>query len=725
MDFQQDYGSEIDSSLFTLMLMRFTLFLYNNASVSRKFIDIIIKSFNSFICYLFIPYLKQQIQADLRDEVHPDTVGKVLLILDNNRSPFSSLLTEKQRFAMYKKKSVFQTPQDFTIGERDVKIGLLETVKKTVFGIHISLPETLKVYLQIPGIFKSMMKYQHDLLRENKTFSNIIQGRLWLKKFLPFLKDKIVFPLIVFFDDCELRNPLGSHSGEQKFGAVYISLPTLPPHLSAKLSNILISTIFHSKDREEYGNESCFEPLLRDLKYLSEVGISITIDGVVQQVYFECVLFVGDNLGLNQCCGFVSNFLTDYCCRICRATADQSKRLVTECSSLLRNVKNYAEDVMYRTGGVVQECLFNRLPRFHIAENRSLDLMHDLFEGVVPSVIGKVLTVFVFKKKYFTLDALNHRIATFDYGEHETNKPRPITVINCTATEREETGLSQRIRIRQSAAEMLCLSKYLILMIGDLVPKHDEYWLLYRILRKIIGTVIAPRFTRTDVLILSDNITNHHKLYIKLFGLLKPKFHFMIHLPQIMLDNGPLIHFWSMAFERKHADLKDVADGTSSSRNLPKTIAIRNLLKLCYLKEFTPRPTEEFPLGTVVNERVSPSELRTRVASYTGNHWAKIYRDVEVLGKRFTNGTVFMLRADEYGDPVFAKVKEVIEVNRHIYLLVCSLYVIYYEDSYECYVVADNDVPDEFVNIDLIPKVSPCLLTKKDGRTLVMPRHDV
>ncbi|KAJ8677495.1 hypothetical protein QAD02_013282 [Eretmocerus hayati] len=244
---------------------------------------------------------------------------------------------------------------------------------------------------------------------------------------------------------------------------------------------------------------------------------------------------------------------------------------------------------------------------------------------------------------------------------------------------------------------MLCLSRYLILMIGDSVPKNDGHWLLYQILRKIIGIVIAPRFTKTNVLILSDNITNHDKLYIKLFGLLKPKFHFMIHSPQIMLDNGPLIHFWSMAFERKHSDLKDVAEGTSSSRNLPKTIGIRNLLKLCYLKEFTSRPTEEFSLGTVVDEKVSPSDLRKKVASHTGNHWAKIYRDVEVLGKSFTNGTVFMLRANDYGDPVFA----------------------------ECYVVTDNDVSDKFINIELIRKVSPCLFITKEGQALVMTRHGV
>ncbi|KAJ8666102.1 hypothetical protein QAD02_007764 [Eretmocerus hayati] len=354
MEFQQDYGPGLDPALFILELMKFTLFLYNNASVSRKFIDIIIKSFNNFIYYLLIPYLKQQIRTELSNDIDPDTMGKIFLVLDNSRSPFSSLLTEKQRFAMYENESVYQTPKDFKIGvskKKEIEVGLTETIRQTVSGIHIPLPETLRVFLQIPGVFKSMMEYQASLLEQKVTVSNIIQAKLWLTKFLSFVRDRLVFPLIVFFDDCETRNPLGSHSGEQKFGAVYVSLPCLPPHLSSKISNISISTIFHTKDRDEYGNRACFQPLLQDLKYLSETGITISIDGVLTQVYFECVLFVGDNLGLNSCCGFVSNFLVDYCCRICRATADQIKKLKTECSSLVRDARNYSEDLLNETGG--------------------------------------------------------------------------------------------------------------------------------------------------------------------------------------------------------------------------------------------------------------------------------------------------------------------------------------------------------------------------------------
>ncbi|KAJ8673771.1 hypothetical protein QAD02_005033 [Eretmocerus hayati] len=705
--------------------MKFTLFLYRDAGVSRKFIDILIRSFNNLISYLFIPYIKEQIKKELKNDVDANTMGKILFILDQNKSPFSSLLTEKQRFRMYEEKNVYQVPEDYKIGEKKIQISDTETINKPVTGVHLSLSRTSEIFLKIPGILNGMLQYMSELMSEEGTISNIIQGKLWKTKYLPFFKDRIVIPLIVFFDDFETRNPLGSHSGEQKFRGVYISLPCLPPHSSSKLTNILISSIFHAKDRDAYGNHACFAPLLEDLKYLSETGITVLMDGKPTQIYFECVLFVGDNLGVNSCCGSIPGFLSDYCCRICRATAEQCRKLVRESSTLLRNATNYASDLAKGAGGVVQECIFNTMPRFHIAENRALDLMHDLFEGVAPSVIGQVLTILIFKKKYFTLDTLNHRIDKFDYGPHESNKPRPISVQNCTPAEFAMTGLSQRIKIRQSAAEMLVLSKYFVLIIGDLIKnRNDEHWHLYRILRKIIGVVIAPQFNETDVLILRDNIANHHKLYIRLFGSLKPKFHFMTHIPEIMLENGPLIHFWGMTFERKHTDLKDVVEGTTSSRNLLKTIATRNLLKLCYMKEFTDSPENDISIGSIAENMICPSELKKRVPGYAGDHWGKRYHSIDVLGKKFTDGTVFLLRADDYGFPVFARLKEIYEVNSNIYFFASTLDVIDFDDWYHSYRVVDNDEPNEFVNLKLVPKLGPCLVTKIEDEVFVMTRYD-
>jgi len=65
----------------------------------------------------------------------------------------------------------------------------------------------------------------------------------------------------------------------------------------------------------------------------------------------------------------------------------------------------------------------------------------------------------IFYLKLFLLRTLNKRIKCFVYNDTEIfNKPSPITSDNL------------KERIRMLASKMLCFSRYLGIMIGDLVP---------------------------------------------------------------------------------------------------------------------------------------------------------------------------------------------------------------------------------------------------------------
>lgn len=131
---------------------------------------------------------------------------------------------------------------------------------------------------------------------------------------------------------------------------------------------------------------------------------------------------------------------------------------------------------------------------------------------------------------------------------------------------------------------MACLSRYLGLMIGDLVPDGYRPWQVYLLLRKIIGIVTALRFVDSDVFTVKQCIKYFLTLYISLYGELKPKFHFMTHIPRVMKNNGPFIHFWCMPFERWHVLLKDEAVKTHSHRHLAMTMCIKDRLELAYSK---------------------------------------------------------------------------------------------------------------------------------------------
>ena len=155
---------------------------------------------------------------------------------------------------------------------------------------------------------------------------------------------KLVFPIFLFFDEWQTGNPLGSHVGEEKFGGVYVSLACLPPHLVAKLQKVFVYTIFHSKYLKKFGTEKLFLKTIEDLNFLSTEGITLQVDGQNQKIYFECVLILGDNLGLNSICGFSESFVQN-CCRICSATFTQCQHMTVEDGNLIRTIQSYNDDL--------------------------------------------------------------------------------------------------------------------------------------------------------------------------------------------------------------------------------------------------------------------------------------------------------------------------------------------------------------------------------------------
>lgn len=213
-------------------------------------------------------------------------------------------------------------------------------------------------------MFEEVQKYVKELSLEKDILSNIMQGDLWLKKYCPLIRDKIVFPLILFFDEFQTGNPLGSHAGEQKFGGVYISLPCLPPYLNAKFEKKFVSTVCYSKHIKEFSNEKVFSKTVESLIFLSEKRISIDVNGQKIQIYFECILVVGDNLGINCICGFQISFNSNYYCRICNASSRQCQQMTVENKKLLRTRDSYEEDLLKNNAkktGIVERCIFHEL----------------------------------------------------------------------------------------------------------------------------------------------------------------------------------------------------------------------------------------------------------------------------------------------------------------------------------------------------------------------------
>lgn len=224
---------------------------------------------------------------------------------------------------MYKKEYFFVTPVEFPIGSKpskDPKNPKL-IIDKPINAVYLSLEKQLQLFFQLPGIFGELISFMKSLekeKKEDKPISNFMQADLWKIRYKNMYDGKLVIPISLFFDDFDTGNCLGSHAGNQKFGGVYIQLLTLPPHLKCKLTNIFVNTIFHSHDRQYCGNEQVFEKAIEELNHLNSKGFEICVDEKIITVYLQCVLIIGDNLGVNQVCGFEGGFNAKYYCRRCR-----------------------------------------------------------------------------------------------------------------------------------------------------------------------------------------------------------------------------------------------------------------------------------------------------------------------------------------------------------------------------------------------------------------------
>jgi len=173
--------------------------------------------------------------------------------------------------------------------------------------------------------------------------------------------------------------------------------------------------------------------------------------------------------------------------------------------------------------GVKHACVFNEISSFHVTKNYALDIMHDLLEGVCKYDIGFMLNKMTFSFKYFTLETLNDRIESFNYGTIDIrNKPPLISVDSL-----KPTGT-----LKMSASEMYCFVRYLSLIVGDLVPEDLKMWQVYTILRQIVDIVFSKTIKFNDINLLKVLISEHHELYMQVFNThLKPKHHHMIHYP--------------------------------------------------------------------------------------------------------------------------------------------------------------------------------------------------
>lgn len=651
--------------------------LYNILNLSRDSIQNIIASLDSFLTTT-VDIIMQSF-SNTSETRSNELFIKVLGMLSLFMNAFKNYDTEYKRHKIFTKSNTFVEPTQVQVGvsqEVSNQKGNVEMVLKNRTICSMPWQNNLKTFLELPNVLKTITDHQLLLLRDDDSNSNVLRnvvnGSLWKSK-LVTVTDKLL-PLIIYFDDFESGNPLGSHAGVHKIGVIYISIATLPPDISSRLENVFVALIFNSNDREEFGNRAIFSKFITDLNSLNQNGLQIHVENTTEIVKFQVIAFSGDNLGIHSVFGLTGSFSAQNYCRFCTIPKTECVNLCEEIQSSLRKETDYHNHLESQLG-LKEDCVWHDLHDFHVYKNLTIDVMHDLCEGVHRYSMALIIDNL---NQYFSLETLNSRIKYFTYQSFEKNVPAGIT----------RNHLNNGCIII-SASEMLCLVRNLVYMVGDLIPTHNLIWENYLQLREITNILMAQVISQDMLAYLRTLIEEHHSSYLTLYGKsLKPKYHFLTHYCTVIEKIGPPVLISAFKFEAKHRDLKRVAQSISSRKNLPYSLGVRCQYQHSYrvLSRTGLEDRVKYGKTEAYDSNILPEHLK--------NSKCYCYTWYEINGVKYNsqNSLVYKYEND---NPLFYKIDKIIipELqSANVYFLCCVLRTLGYCSHLQSFeVVNTND----------------------------------
>lgn len=444
---------------------------------------------------------------------------------------------------------------------------------------YVSVKKTLSNLLQSSSYVEALLQ---DKCRPGVLLS-FSDGSRYREHYLFGNCSKLSLMLQLFYDGLGVTNPLRSQGSAHNVGVFYYTVRNLPQEFNSCFANVHLLALSYTHDIALYGFEPILDKFIAEIKELSTVGF----EGVFP-ILGKCTVYASlcqvtcDNLALNSLLGFVESFSGSYFCTICYATKADIQTKFREEYFSIRSVAEYNKDleslVSVKAGknhyrGVKYNCKLNEIPGFHVTDNWSLDIMHTLLEGVIIVELGCILHGLCVLDKCLSLPDINKAFSVL-WGKitvDKTHKPVEITGIL-------EPGLV--ITPSMKAVQSWALLKYLPLAVGKCVPSKNKHWEFLLHLSHMVDLIFAPAFTEEMAIYLKDVISDHLSRFRDLYSSehvrLRPKHHFLVHLPSIVLKSGPLVGMSCMPYELKNSFFKRCAHIVCNFTNICRTLAHRH-----------------------------------------------------------------------------------------------------------------------------------------------------
>lgn len=443
-------------------------------------------------------------------------------------------------------------------------------------------------FVPISGVLRNLMSSESfcDHIEQDLSIGvcspllrNFSDGYIYKEKLHALLEDGAQYTLflVLYSDEVEIVNPLGSKRGIHKIFVVYFSVLNIHAKYRSQLSSIHVVLVAPYKLVIKHGIDVILKPVVDDVSALWMTGFTIWKNSVAVKVKAILVAFCGDNLSMNRLGGFTCSFSRGHPCRFCIAPRSAFNIAFHESDVQIRNLplhKNHVASAKINKPlstalyGVKDESPLTDITYFNVTLQLPPDLMHDVLEGAIPHVLRHTLQGLLSCGviRYSDLD----RIRTFTFGAHDKkNKPEEVV----------KSFISGQSAYKGTASQKWCLFRFFSLMFGDIVPEQNEHWEVYLLLRSIVDITFADVIPHDHLAYLQDQIRFFLSSFAALYpGAVIPKLHFMLHYPRLIGELGPLKQYWCMRYEAKHQYMKTIARRNQNFINICKSIAERHQL---------------------------------------------------------------------------------------------------------------------------------------------------
>ncbi|XP_064478733.1 uncharacterized protein LOC135392039 [Ornithodoros turicata] len=598
---------------------------------------------------------------------------------------------------------------------RTIALGTDERGKRRVFH-YIPILEVLEKLLEVPDVYNNF--YCPD--REEGYLTTVFDGTAF-RDHSYFKGDEDMICIQLYADEFEVCDPLGSKRMKHKLLGVYFSILNLPQRTRSSLSQIHLVLLVNDKCASKYGLDKVFAPLMEDIASLENDGI--TING--QTLKGTIFIVTGDNLSCHRLGGFKCSFSGGRICRFCLALRHEISSKHLEADFVLRTPESHLHHLnMLNTGiptlslyGVREPCPFN-FTGFHPTEHMPPDIMHDIFEGVIPFVMIRVIEDLV-SSGLFTLSHLNKCIEGYSYDVGDArNKPEKIA----------PDVLKGKKAMKGSASQIFCFFRHFALYVGDSVPSENSTWELYLLLRQIVELLVCRKLPTGYVPYLQRLIHFFCLDFQALFSHVKVpcKVHYLIHYPTYISKYGPLINLWAMRFESKHQYFKDLARKLHNFKNVTHTLAVRHQFHQAYILSEASKENSVFPAGSrpVLLEHVS-EVVRSYVA-----HKCVTVTNISVLSSVRTGnityrpGMTLSYSTSDDDLPKFMEICNIYSVDRDIVFEVRELLCVEFDRHFHVYVVTSTD-RISVVNDTLMLRPEPLYVVRQGNRHVINSRSAI